>query len=176
MKNQGYLHIYCGEGKGKTSILNGMVLRALGANKKVLYIRFLKNRETSENKILEKIGVPVHSFYYSSTKFVWEMDDQEKAIFASETQQGYHYLIDQLHNPEWDVIFVDEVLGAIQNQFIDQNDFINQLNNRLPHLEIVLSGRYSYPELDEIADLISEVKLVKHYFEKKVASRKGIEF
>ncbi|AGR40804.1 cob(I)yrinic acid a,c-diamide adenosyltransferase [Spiroplasma taiwanense] len=76
-----YLHIYCGEGKGKTSILNGTAIRAIGAGLKVKYIRFLKNRETSENKVLEKIGIKIENYYHFSKKFVWEMNLEEVELF-----------------------------------------------------------------------------------------------
>ncbi|ATZ16686.1 cob(I)alamin adenosyltransferase [Entomoplasma freundtii] len=176
MDNKGYLHIYCGEGKGKTSVLNGMVLRALGAKKRVKYLRFLKNRPTSENDILAELGVKIENFYDSSQKFVWEMKPEEVAIFKAETLIGYEQLKQELKAPTCDLLLVDEVLGALENGFIDKQEFVELIRTRHPHLEVAISGRYSYPELDEIADLISEIKPKKHYFTQKVPPRKGIEF
>ncbi|AHI53265.1 cob(I)yrinic acid a,c-diamide adenosyltransferase [Spiroplasma culicicola] len=173
---QGYIHIYCGEGKGKTSILNGMAVRAVGSNMKVKYIRFLKNRPTSENKVLEKIGVEVENYYHFSTKFIWDMNEQEVEEFKIETQKGFERLKELLKSNEVDLIIVDEILGALENKFIDKEEFVLALKTRNQNIEVALSGRYSFEQLDEIADLISEVKPKKHYFEKGVNSRKGIEF
>lgn len=174
--NRGFVHVYYGNGKGKTSILNGMAIRALGANHQVCYIRFLKNRETSENKILEQLGVSINNFYYFSEKFIWEMNQEEREKFKAETQKGFNFLKDQLKKAAWDLILIDEILGTIENKFIDINELIKILKERQPHQEIVLSGRPYFNELDEISDLVSEVKEIKHYFSQKVAPRKGIEF
>ncbi|ATZ16851.1 cobalamin adenosyltransferase [Williamsoniiplasma luminosum] len=173
---KGYIHIYCGEGKGKTSILNGMVLRALGAGKKVEYVRFLKNRPTSENAILEKLGVHIKSFYHFSTKFVWEMDPKEVETFKKETLEGYEYFKQQLKNEKLDILLADEILGAVQNGFIDQKDLVEALKNKSKHLEVALSGRYSFAELNQVANLISEIKPIKHYLDEGVIAREGIEF
>lgn len=175
-KNKGYIHIYYGEGKGKTSNLNGMVLRALGADKKIIYLRFLKNRETSENKVLKQLGIEVQNFYKFSKKFFWEMNEQEKQIFKQETLNGYKVFQESLQNPDLDFIFVDEILGAIENGFIDKTTLVNDLKKRLKHQEVLLSGRYSYEELNDISDLISEIKSEKHYFNKKVEPRFGVEY
>lgn len=173
---QGCIHLYYGNGKGKTSILNGMSIRALGAGHQVCYIRFLKNQETSENKILEQLGIKVNNFYYFSDKFIWEMSAEERQQFKIETQKGFAFLKAQLQNPKWDLILVDEILGAVQNQFIELGELITELKNRISHQEVVLSGRPAFSELMKVADLISEVKEVKHYFAQKIPPRKGIEY
>lgn len=173
---EGCIHLYYGNGKGKTSILNGMAIRALGASHQVCYIRFLKNQETSENKILEQLGIKVNNFYYFSDKFIWEMDAEERHQFKLETQKGFAFLKAQLQNPQWNLILVDEILGAVQNHFIEIDELITELKNRIPHQEVVLSGRPAFSELMELADLISEVKEIKHYFTQKIPPRKGIEY
>lgn len=174
--DKGYLQIYCGEGKGKTSILNGMVLRALGAKKTVKYLRFLKNRPTSENQVLASLGVKIKNYYDFSEKFIWEMNSHEIEIFKKETLIGYELFKQELINPTCNLLFADEILGALENNFIDKKEFVNLLKKRNPGLEVILSGRYSFPELDEIADLISEINPKKHYFSQNVPPREGIEF
>ncbi|PPE05856.1 cob(I)yrinic acid a,c-diamide adenosyltransferase [Williamsoniiplasma lucivorax] len=173
---KGYIQIYCGEGKGKTSVLNGMVLRALGAGKTIDYVRFLKNRPTSENIILEKLGIHIKSFYHFSTKFVWEMDPKEVETFKHETLQGYEYFKNQLKNENLDILLADEILGAVQNGFINKHDLVEALKNKSTHLEVAMSGRYSFPELNQVAHLISEIKPIKHYLDEGVIAREGIEF
>ncbi|WP_338984104.1 cob(I)yrinic acid a,c-diamide adenosyltransferase [Spiroplasma endosymbiont of Othius punctulatus] len=175
-KDKGYIHIYCGEGKGKTSILNGSAMRAKGAGLNVLYFRFLKNRPTSENVMLEKLGIKITNFYESSTKFVWEMDEQEVQIFKDETYRGYKEIKNALKDEAVDVIFIDELLGSVENGFIKKDELIKDLIERKNHIEIFLSGRFSFPELDEIADLISVIQPKKHYMDIGVNGRKGIEY
>ncbi|QHX35841.1 cob(I)alamin adenosyltransferase [Spiroplasma sp. TIUS-1] len=175
-KTKGYLHIYCGEGKGKTSILNGSAIRAKGAGFNVEYFRFLKNRPTAENIILEKLGIKIDSLYKFSTKFIWEMNEQEAEVFKTETYAGYLNVKKALQNPKVDVILIDELLGAVENGFISKTELINDLKNRLDHIEVLVSGRYSFNELDNLADLISVITPKKHYMNIGVSGREGIEY
>jgi len=173
---KGMIHIYCGNGKGKTSILNGMVVRAVGANLNIKYLRFLKNRETSENKVLNKIGIEVESSYQFSTKFIWEMNEAEREMFKQETLNGIENLKKYLQDDSIDLILLDEILGVVENKFITEDELITLLLNRNPKIEVALSGRKIFKKLEDIADLISVVEPKKHYFEKKVIARLGIEY
>lgn len=177
MLEKGYIHIYKGEGKGKTSILNGMVIRALGNHLSVHYLRFLKNRPSGEIDFLEKSGeITIKSFYQSSDKFFWEMNEQEKLILKEETNQGLQYLKMLSQSDKVDLIVVDEILGCIQNNLIKEQDLINILKNKKANIEIALSGRYASFALEQIADLISEINPKKHYFDLGQIARKGIDY
>lgn len=177
MLEKGYIHIYKGEGKGKTSILNGMVIRALGNNLRVFYLRFLKNRPSGEIDFLEKFAeITIKSFYQSSEKFFWEMNDQEKEKLKAETNQGLAYLKKLSQSNDVDLIVVDEILGCIQNNLINEQELITILKNKNPNIEIALSGRYASYALENIADLISEVHAKKHYFNNGQIARKGIDY
>ncbi|MDQ7982827.1 MAG: cob(I)yrinic acid a,c-diamide adenosyltransferase [Spiroplasma sp.] len=177
MLNKGYIHIYKGEGRGKTSILNGMVVRALGNNLRVYYLRFLKNRPSGEIDFLQQTGrLVIKSFYQTSQKFFWEMNEQEKNTLKLETNQGLKYLEQLSQNDNVDLIVVDEILGCIQNNLIKEQDLITILKAKKPKIEIALSGRYASFALEQVADLVSEVNNKKHYFEKGQAARKGIDY
>lgn len=177
MLEKGYIHIYKGEGKGKTSILNGMVVRALGNNLKVYYLRFLKNQPSGEIDFLQKTQqITIKNFYQSSTKFFWEMNEQEKNILKKETCQGLEYLKKISQNDDVDLIVVDEILGCIQNNLIEEKELISILKNKKPNIEIALSGRYASLALEQIADLISEINAKKHYFDSGQIARKGIDY
>ncbi len=177
MLEKGYIHIYKGEGRGKTSILNGMVIRALGNNLRVYYLRFLKNRSSGEINFLEATGkLEIKSFYQSSQKFFWEMNNEEKNNLKTETQQGLQYLKTLTQRDDVDLIVVDEILGCIQNGLIKEQELITILIARKPTIEIALSGRYVPPSLEQIADLVSEINNKKHYFEKGQGARKGIDY
>src|SRR6185503_8149618 len=176
--NKGYIHIYKGDGKGKTSILNGAVARALGyPEMNIKYLRFLKNRESGEILFFEKsANIKVENFYHFSKQFIWEMDKQEDRDalinrFKEETRKGFERLKILLKNESVDLIIVDEILGCIENQFISESEIVEALKGKKEHIEVILSGREpknGMNELENIADLISEVSLKKHYFEKKV--------
>lgn len=177
MLEKGYIHIYKGEGKGKTSILNGMVIRALGNNLKVSYLRFLKNRPSGEINFLQATNnVKIESFYKSSQKFYWEMNENEKNTLKIETNMGLARLAVLSQSDDIDLIVVDEILGCIQNNLINEQDLIMILKNKKPHLEIALSGRYASFALEQCADLISEVKPIKHYFALGQIAREGIDY
>lgn len=177
MLEKGYIHIYKGEGRGKTSILNGMVIRALGNNLRVYYLRFLKNRPSGEIDFLEATGkLEIKSFYQSSQKFFWEMNDEEKNNLKIETQQGLQYLKNLTQRSDVDLIVVDEILGCIQNGLIKEQDLIEILVTRKATIEVALSGRYLSPSLEAVADLVSEINNKKHYFETGQIARKGIDY
>lgn len=177
MLEKGYIHIYKGEGKGKTSILNGMVIRALGNNLRVYYLRFLKNRPSGEIDFLKATGkLEIKSFYQSSQKFFWEMNNKEKDQLKIETNQGLQYLKSLTQRDDIDLIVVDEILGCIQNGLIAEKELIAILTTRKPTIEIALSGRYVPPNLEQIADLVSEINNKKHYFETGQIARKGIDY
>ncbi|AXK50769.1 cob(I)yrinic acid a,c-diamide adenosyltransferase [Spiroplasma alleghenense] len=175
-QEKGYVHIIMGEGKGKTSALNGMALRAAGDGWTVKYVRFLKNRPTSENKMLKKAKIKVENFYHFSKKFIWEMNETEVEEFKTETRKGFEHLKNLLQDSNNNMILIDELLGAIENKFIDEDELITALKNRRPGIEIGISGRYASDKLIEFADLVSKIEPVKHYFEKGVEARKGIEY
>ncbi|RHZ37132.1 cob(I)yrinic acid a,c-diamide adenosyltransferase [endosymbiont GvMRE of Glomus versiforme] len=185
-QKQGYIHIYKGNGKGKTSVLNGMAIRALGYGFKVKYLRFLKNRESGEILFFQKKTeeMEIESFYHFSQKFIWDMDKQEDREilinkFKEETRKGFERLKKLLKEDNVDLIIVDEILGCIENQFISEDELVEALKNKKAHIEVALSGREpkkGIKNLESIADLISEISLKKHYFDKGVNARRGIEY
>ncbi|WP_425381020.1 cob(I)yrinic acid a,c-diamide adenosyltransferase [Spiroplasma endosymbiont of Polydrusus pterygomalis] len=177
MLKKGYIHIYKGEGRGKTSILNGMVIRALGNNLNVSYLRFLKNYPSGEiNFLKQNTKLQIESFYGFSQKFFWEMNELEKNKLKEETNYGLTRLKILSQSDNIDVIIVDEILGCIQNNLIQEQELITILKNKKLHVEIALSGRYSSFTLEQYADLISEVRSVKHYFEQGQIAREGIDY
>ncbi len=176
---QGYIHIYKGEGKGKTSILNGSIVRALGRDWHVKYIRFLKNTPSGELLFFQKYHIhnlEIINTYHFSIKFVWEMNDAEKNKFKEETQHGFEQMKVLLQDDTVDYVLADEILGAIENGFLDEQEVIASLKNKKPHIEVALSGRYCSDKLMAVADLVSEIIPNKHYFDKKVYAREGVEY
>ena len=187
-KKLGYVYSFYGDGKGKTSHLNGMVIRALGNGWKVCYLRFLKNRPTGELKFFEQIiktepyikKLEIYDFYRSSDKFTWEMNEAEKEILQNEINQGFAKFREITQRDDVDLIVVDEVLDCIYNKYllkeIPEEVLIDILKNKKTQIEVALSGHNMSDKLKKVVDVISWVNLEKHYFYKGVNARKGIEY
>ena len=107
------IHIYYGMGKGKTSILNGSAIRALGAGMKVKYLRFLKNRPTSENKILASLGIEIEDFHFNNKKFIWEMNDSERVQLKKDTAIGIDKFAELVKDNTIDMLLCDELSDCI---------------------------------------------------------------
>lgn len=174
-KDLGLIHIYCGEGKGKTTSAVGLTVRASGYGLKVLFMQFLKTGTSSELKVLKTLdGVTVMSTKHV-TKFSFQMTEEEKAevrrLNAAELQEAIRIAIDE----NYDMIVFDEILGAIEAGLLDEKPVLEFLKNKPEHLEVVLTGRYPSDELVEMADYVSRVDKVKHPFDKGIPARAGIE-
>ncbi|HAX72505.1 MAG TPA: cob(I)yrinic acid a,c-diamide adenosyltransferase [Firmicutes bacterium] len=173
----GLIHLYCGDGKGKTSAAMGLALRAAGRNKKVLITQFLKNNRTGELYSLKQLettidieeAIPVQ-------KFVWHMTDAEKEACKVEHTQRFQDIIKKVEKDDYDVLILDELIATINLDFVPLKTVLNFLVTKPEKLEVVLTGRDPLPELIELADYVSEIKAIKHPFDKGVNARKGIEF
>lgn len=174
---KGYCQLYYGDGKGKTSILNGMVLRAMGCGLKIKYFRFMKNWPTGELKLFQQIKLPLADFYFSSTKFFWDMNDVERRAVKKEVVTGLQALTADVNSGKYDMILIDELFSCLDNELISCEDIINLIKGKHPGTELVFSAH----EVDEFFfpyfDLISRVCKKKHYYETiKLLARKGVEF
>ena len=172
----GLIHIYCGDGKGKTTAAMGLAIRAAGREKKVFITQFLKSGKSGELVSLEKLkeyitflpGRPVN-------KFVWNMNDEEKMEAKREHTARFKEIIAIIKNEEYDLLILDEIIATINNGFIDLNEVIEFLKNKPKTLEVVMTGRDPREELIELANYVTEMKCIKHPFEEGVSSRVGIE-
>lgn len=168
------LHIYYGKGKGKTSTLNGSVLRAKGANLKIAYFKFLKGRQSAEDKILVNL---VDKFYRVQTisKFVVFMNEKERAQTYQETMKALEY-IKKIKN-EYDFLIFDEIIDLVDPtvQFLNSEQLIEFLK-LFKNQEVLISGHSLPKNLIEIADLITCYKSEKHYYDQGIKAREGIEY
>ena len=170
---KGYIQIYTGKGKGKTTAALGLVLRAAGAGLKVHIAQFLKGRSTSELKSIKKLGKNVSIKQYGNPEFIrgkpsaWDIKKAERALeqTASIINQG-----------KYDLVILDEANVACSLGLISTDQLCAILKNRPANVEIVLTGRDAPKKLVQIADLVTEMKEVRHYYKKGVKARKGVEF
>lgn len=170
---KGLVHIYTGGGKGKTTAAAGLCARALGQGLRVGYYQFLKNGCSGEVESLRKLGAEVVAAQ-STDKFIWEMDEKEKE--ACRAAQAAHLQMAREAMPSLDLLVLDEVIGACGAGMLREKDLLTLLAERPLRLEVVLTGRDASEALYAVADYITEMRAVRHPFDKGQTAREGIEY
>ena len=167
------IHLYCGDGKGKTTAACGLAVRAAGSGMKVLFVQFFKSGKSSEVETLEKLGiVTMHpGVHYGRYK---TLNEEKK----TEVRDSYGELFDAIlaAAAEFDLIVLDEAVSAYNYAMIDGERLTEFLRLEGNRREIVLTGRNPLPELIELSDYVTEMKKVKHPFDGGTAARIGIEY
>lgn len=173
----GLVHIYTGNGKGKTTAAVGLGIRAYGNGFKVLMVQFLKGAPTGELKVLENLEPDFTLHRGKQVKgFVWNMTEEQREETRLSTVEAFKYAFDAAMNGSCDMIILDELMGCISNKFIPAEEVAKLIRNKPEKLEIVMTGRNAPRDLIELADYVSEVGCIKHPMEKGISARKGIEF
>jgi len=173
MTQQNMTHLYTGDGKGKTTAAVGLGVRAAGAGKRVLFVQFLKGRQTAEIEPLKKLGVDILRAK-SGEKFVFQMDELEKSQCRKNHCDCLEQVILLAAENKYDLIILDEVTDAVQLNMIDKSKLINLLEQK--NAELVLTGHCLIDEITQLCDYVSEVKKLKHPYDSGIAARKGIEY
>ncbi len=173
----GLVHIYTGDGKGKTTAAVGLGIRACGRGKKVLMLQFLKGSQTGEMLIIQKL-MPDFELYRHTEfkKFTWEMNQDELEEMKRDAKNTFQYALDEAKSGNRDIIILDEINLVITSGFLDIEDVLDFIKNKPAELEIVMTGRYAPAELIKLADYVSEIKEVKHPYSVGIPGREGIEF
>jgi len=169
------IEVYTGDGKGKTSAVIGLVCRAKGHNLKVCYIYFHKNPEKwgyGEFKILKKIGVDVFGFAKEHPHF----EKVEKEKLREECLKGIEFIKKIYKEKNYDIVVCDEILISLRDGFLKEEEIIEIMEEKPENIELILTGRYITEKIIEKADLVSEIKKIKHPYDKGIKARKGIEF
>ena len=174
---KGLIHIYTGDGKGKTTAAVGLGMRACGRSLNVLMVQFLKGKESGEHIAISKLkarfiinpGKPLK-------KFTWNMNEEE--IFEATIIQNeqFKYALDEVKTGKWDVLILDEIISTITMKMISLDDVISFISNKPENLELVMTGRNAPDELIDIADYVSDILEVKHPMNKCIIARMGIEY
>jgi cob(I)alamin adenosyltransferase len=174
---RGLIHIYTGDGKGKTTAALGLSLRAYDGGLAIVLIQFLKGRKTGELNVLAGLG-PSYQIHRNQgiVRFVKDMNDAEIRDAESAVRELWELAKSLGTGGRCDMLILDEVMAAISTGLLSRDDVVDWLRNKPAGLEVVLTGRDAPPELVELADYVSEIKAVKHPYEKGIAARKGIEF
>lgn len=167
------LQIYTGNGKGKTTSALGLAVRALGHNKKVCLIQFMKkNFGYGEIKFFSSLS-HIDIFQFGTPNFVDKKNP--KKIDLKEAERAVHKAESVLTNSEYDIVILDEINVALHFDLVSIDEVMKLIEFK-DKIEIILTGRYADERLIEAADLVTEMKEIKHYFNDNVKARKGIEY
>lgn len=175
MKDGGLIHIYTGEGKGKTTASLGLAVRCAGHGNKVLIVQFLKSRPTGELKSLALIPNIELMRGKETKKFTFQMTAEEKAQVLQEHLALFAKVEAKCREEHIDLLIFDEVLGAIKSGVMDEDRVVAFLQHKPAELEVVLTGRNPSTRLLDLADYVSEIMKRKHPFDKGIPARTGVE-
>ncbi len=172
----GLIHIYFGDGKGKTTAAMGLCARMAGCEKKVLLSQFLKCGNSGEIKCLKESKFVDVLVCEKKRGFFYTMSEKEKEETTKEIRDLFLQVTKKAVSEDFDLLVLDELLDVINLGIISDNEVISFLKNKPENLEVVLTGRNPSHELLEICDYATEMKKVKHPFDKGLNARYGIEY
>jgi cob(I)alamin adenosyltransferase len=173
-EEKGLLVVHTGAGKGKTTAALGMALRCLGHGMKVAIVQFIKGAiDTAEERILRGFGDQV-VFLRMGEGYTWETQDRERDKAVA--QEAWAEVEKFLQDPTFGMVVLDELNIAIQHEYVSLDQVLKAVVQRPSMLHVVITGRGAKPELIEAADLVSEMKMIKHPFRKGIKAQKGVEF
>lgn len=175
-KTKGLLMVNTGDGKGKTTAAIGVIVRAAGRGMNCCMIQFMKSKTDryGEHESLESLGVEVHTM---GDGFTWDTNDPAQDIKTSENT--WALCVEKMRSGDYDLLVFDELVYVLDYKFLDVNDVlaeIAKIRAEQPHLHIIVTGRNAPPELVEAADLVTEMKEIKHPFHAGIYAQQGIEF
>ena len=171
----GLIHIYTGDGKGKTSAAAGLAVRFAGHGGKVLFCQLLKDGSSGELCVLRGIPQVTVRCCERHFGFSFQMNDDERREAADFYSAILREALAQAKEGSYGLLILDEAVGAYNLGFIPRGELLDFLKNKPQELEVVLTGRDPAPELLELADYVSEIKKVRHPFDAGIPARDGIE-
>ena len=176
MSEKGRLHIYTGDGKGKTTAAVGLTVRYAGSGKEAMFVQFLKKSDSNELNVFqdaEGIVMMPNPWNYG---FTWDMTEDEIEEIKGIYSQYLDMISFRFLQGDYGMLVLDEVLTAISEGLIKEEDLVYMLDQLPESAEVVLTGKDPSEALIERADYVSEIKKIKHPFDKGARARKGIEY
>ena len=171
---KGLLIVHTGTGKGKSTAAFGLALRMIGRGHRVGVVQFIKGAwHSAERDALEKFGDQV-VWHTMGEGFTWETQDRERDVAAA--SRAWAKAQEMMADPAFALIILDEMNIALRYEYIDLNAVVTAFSNRRDGLHVVVTGRNAKPELVAVADLVTDMTLVKHHFAAGVKAQPGIEF
>lgn len=176
MSNFGLIHIYTGDGKGKTTSSVGLATRALGSGYKVCYCSFHKRPEKygyAEMESLKKLGATVLNFAKGHPGLDRRILVE---VMKKEVPEAIEFLKEKIASEHFDLLILDEILISVRDKYLDESILIDFIQSKPEKTELVMTGRGATENVMELADYVTFCKKLKHPFDQKIGSRKGIEF
>ncbi|MEE4259860.1 MAG: cob(I)yrinic acid a,c-diamide adenosyltransferase [Bacteroidales bacterium] len=170
---KGYIQVYTGNGKGKTTAAFGQALRAIGAGFTVFIGQFVKGKTYNENIVITKHLKNITLKQYGLGCFIVDTPT-DKDIEAA--QEGLFEMKKVIQSGMYDMVIMDEVNIALYFKLFDVDEIVELMKNKPDQVELILTGRYAPDEIIDLADIVTEMKEVKHYYQKGIQARKGVEF
>ena len=169
---KGYVQVYTGEGKGKTTAAFGLALRAAGAGLRVFIAQFVKGLEYSELNAIKRFDDLIELKQYGRGCFIFEKPEKADITAA---QKGLEELKHVISSGEYHVVILDEVNIATHYKLLSVEDLLELIRIKPEHVEMVITGRYADEKIIDRADLVTEMREIKHYYSEGVKAREGIE-
>lgn len=176
-EEKGLVIVHTGSGKGKSTAAFGMAMRSLGQGMKVGIIQFIKGAiATGEATLIEQLseqGLPIE-MYTMGEGFTWKTQDRERDIETA--MRGWSKAVELMQDPSFDIIILDELNIALTYDYIPVSTVVDELQAKRHMLHVVITGRNAKEEILQIADLASEMKVIKHPYSKGIKPQPGVEF
>jgi cob(I)alamin adenosyltransferase len=173
-REKGLLIVHTGAGKGKTSAALGMIFRALGHGMRIGVVQFTKGAiQTGEAAFANELQGRI-DFYALGDGYTWETQDRAGDIATAE--KTWEEACKLLDDPQYDIVLLDELNIILRYGYLPLDDVIGKLRDKREDLHVIVTGRNAKDELIEIADLVTEMKLIKHPYKEGIKAQKGIEF
>ena len=169
---RGYVQVYTGNGKGKTTAALGLALRAAGADMRIFIAQFVKGLKTSEMNSIKRLAPQVTLKQYGRGDFIHTEPSAEDILAA---QEGLKEVREIIRSGRYDIVILDEANIATHFNLFSVDDLLSVISEKPPQVELVITGRYADERVIERADLVTEMREIKHYYKRGVLSRKGIE-
>ncbi len=170
----GLLMVHTGDGKGKSTAAFGMIIRALGWGQKVAVVQFIKGKWiTGERQFFRRFEDQM-SFHVMGEGFTWETQDRARDRAAASA--AWDIVKGLLADPEIDLLVLDELNIALRYEYLDVTAVLRDLVARSPDLHVCVTGRNAHPDLMEMADLVTEMTLIKHPFQQGFKAQRGVDF
>ena len=173
---QGLIHMYIGDGKGKTTAAFGLGLRCYGSGKTVYAVQFLKPLESGELRAVKSLGDRFKSFRFETvTGFLYNMDEAKRSQLKDEIRSAFEFVSVTLKEGSCDMLILDEIIDAVTSGMIDEAALLDALKSR-KHTEVVMTGHNPSPAFFDVCNYVSEMKCIKHPYKEGIRARAGIEF
>jgi cob(I)alamin adenosyltransferase len=174
-REKGLLLVHTGAGKGKTTAALGLAFRALGQGLKVGIVQFIKGAiPTGEAALVRRLNLPIE-MYTLGDGFTWNTQDRDKDIASA--RKAWEQAVALLRDESFGLVILDELNVVLHYDYLPLAEVLEELRHKRPMLHVVVTGRHAKQELIDLADLVTEMKLIKHpYREQGVKPQKGIEY